>query len=126
MFRRPQPMESVDISKINKNAPVVDFTESKKKEKSKIKNSVSKEEVDTKPKIETKKLKKLEIPKVVEEVVEVPEQPEPEEMKEEIPKTKKARMVKGSDEARAWAVKMKEIRKSKMEERKKAVEVKDE
>jgi hypothetical protein len=116
MFRRAPPSESIDISRISKDAPVVNFTEKPKGRPKKVKEEIKEEvKIIEKAKPEKKKMPTpVSEPEIPIEIVEVKEEPK-----------KSKRLVKGSPEALEWARQMSEKRKTKRDEMKKAAESKE-
>lgn len=94
MARERFEFEAVDMGKVHKDAPVKKFVE--KKCTCNLEEAKSKAEIHKKPK---------NVKAVVEEFVE--------EVKTEEPKPKSKRPEKGSEEAKAWAQKMRDARNAK-------------
>jgi hypothetical protein len=104
MFRRQREFEPIDVGKIHKNAPVVNFISDIKKEKVSRKKTVK----ESKPEVIVEEVKSKSKPKVEEIKVE--------EIKVEESKPKKVKLEKGSEEAKQWGLLMKQKRDAKKAE----------
>jgi hypothetical protein len=105
--------EKPKVKKVAKPEPIQEI---KEEVKPKVKKVVKQEPIQEVEEEVKPKVKKVVKPEPIQEVKEI-------EILEEKPKSKK--LVKGSEEAKVWAAKMREIRKIKLDEKKKLIQEED-